>query len=134
MNKAANTYWVDTRLAAQQPMGRSLSLSDAASAWVGTRTEVRRRGGLIPSWAVFLTIMLATFALCASVTVRTHAEMSAAGDKHQQLLSEVETLRHTNASLKRDVHRLRTDPRAIEAAAREQLNMVRADEIIVPIE
>ncbi len=115
-------------------MGRSLSLSDAASAWVGTRTEVRRRGGLIPSWAVFLTIMLATFALCASVTVRTHAEMSAAGDKHQQLLSEVETLRHTNASLKRDVHRLRTDPRAIEAAAREQLNMVRADEIIVPIE
>ncbi len=136
MNKAANTYWVDTRLTAQQPATRAaaITLGDAATAWVGTRTEVRRRGGLIPSWAIFMTIMLATFALCVTVTMRTHAEMSVAGERHQQMANDVETLRQTNDALKRDVERLRTDPRAIEAAARTQLNMVRPNEIVVPVE
>ncbi|MGH9942929.1 MAG: FtsB family cell division protein [Pyrinomonadaceae bacterium] len=134
MNKAANTYWVDTRLSAQRPQARTLSLTDAASAWVGTPAEIRRRGGLVPSWAVFLMVMLASFALCVSLAVRTQAKLTTAGERRQQMLTEVESLRHTNETLKRDVHRLRTDPRAIEAAARSQLSMVRANEIIVPVE
>lgn len=139
MNKAANTYWVDNRLHAQRVTIRSFpSLSsparDLSREIIGTRTEIRRRGGLIPSWAVFITIILATFALCVTVTMRTHAEMRTASQQYERISSEVEALRNNNASLASEVKRLLNDPRSIESAARERLKMVRANEIIVPIE
>jgi cell division protein FtsL len=139
LNKAANTYWVDNRLRAQRVATRALpSLASPARdlSWeiIGTRTEIRRRGGLVPSWVVFVMIILATFALCVSVTMRTHAEMSAASQQYQMINSEVETLRNSNAALASEVKRLQSDPRSIESAAREQLKMARVNEIIVPIE
>lgn len=139
MNKAANTYWVDNRLRAQRVATRALpSLAsparDLSREIIGTRTEIRRRGGLIPSWVVFVTIILATFALCVTVTMRTHAEKRAASQQYERINSEVETLRNNNASLASEVRRLRNDPRSIESAARERLKMVRANEIVVPIE
>jgi cell division protein FtsL len=139
LNKAANTYWVDNRLQAQRVATRSLpSLAspalDLSREIIGTRTEIRRRGGLIPSWAIFVTIILATFALCVTVTMRTHAEMRAASQQYERINSEVETLRNSNATLASEVRRLRTDKRSIESAAREQLKMAHVNEIIVPIE
>ena len=139
MNKAANTYWVDNRLQAQRVATRALpSLASPARELsreiIGTRTEIRRRGGLVPSWVGFVTIILATFALCVTVTMRTHAEMRAASQQYQQVSSEVETLRNSNAALASEVKRLRNDPHSIESAAREQLKMARVNEIIVPIE
>ena len=138
MNKAANTYWTDTRLGAQRPAARTLSLATPARNLsreiVGTRTEVRNRGGLIPSWAVFTMIMLATFALCVSVTMRTHAEMRSAEQKFSEMNMDVQALSQTNESLRQEVRRLRNDPRAIEAAARTRLNMVRPNEIVVPVD
>ena len=137
MNKAANTFWTDRRLVAQRPAARSLTLTsparDLSREIIGTRAEVRRRGGIVPSWAIFCIVVFATFAICISVTVRTNAKMRAATQKHETLSAEVETLRNTNASLERQVQRLRTDPRAIEAAARERLNMVRPNEVVVPV-
>ena len=138
MKKAVNTYWADARLAAQRPATRALPLTTQVGVLsrelVGTRTEVRRRGGIIPSWVVFCMIMLATFALCVTVTMRTHAELRAAEQRHGQMASDTEALRNTNDSLRREVQRLRSDPRAIEAAARTRLNMVRANEVVVPVE
>jgi cell division protein FtsB len=66
--------------------------------------------------------------------MRTHAEMRAASQQYERISSEVETLRNNNASLASEVKRLRTNSHAIESAARERLKMVRANEIIVPIE
>ncbi|MDQ1557777.1 MAG: cell division protein FtsB [Pyrinomonadaceae bacterium] len=138
MNKAANTYWTDSRLSAQRPAARPLTLAaparEISRELVGTRTEVRRRGGLIPSWAVFTMIMLATFALCVTVTMRTHAELRGGEYKFSQLQTEVQALSNTNDSLKREAQRLQNDPRAIEAAARARLNMVRANEFVVPVD
>ena len=139
MNKAANTYWVDNRLQAQRVATRALpSLASPARELsreiIGTRTEIRRRGGLVPSWVGFVTIILATFALCVTVTMRTHAEMRAASQQYLKVSSEVETLRNSNAALASEVKRLRNDPHSIESAAREQLKMARVNEIIVPIE
>jgi cell division protein FtsL len=139
LNKAANTFWVDNRLQAQRVATRSLpSLAsparDISREIIGTRTEIRRRGGLVPSWVVFVTIILATFALCVTVTMRTHAEMRAASQQYQKLDSEVATLRNSNTALASEVKRLRTDKRSIESAAREQLKMAHVNEIIVPIE
>ena len=138
MNKVANTYWVDNRLQAQRVAVRALPTfapaRDLSREIIGTRTEIRRRGGLIPSWVVFVTIILATFALCVAVTMRTYAEKGAAAAQYEKLSSEVETLRSNNAALASEVKRLRKDPRSIESASREQLRMVRSNEIVVPIE
>ena len=79
-------------------------------------------------------IMLATFAVCVTVTMRTHAARGAAEQKFTQMETEVQSIRDRNASLRRDVERLRNDKRVQEAAARERLNMVRANEIVVPLD
>jgi cell division protein FtsB len=138
LNKAANSYWVDDRLQAQRVAARALpSLTpsrDLSREIIGTRTEVRRRGGIIPSWVIFGMIILATFALCATVTMRTRAEMRSASEQHEKLSADIEALRHSNTALEREVSRLRSDPRTIETAARTRLNMVRANEIVIPVE
>ena len=139
MNKAANTYWIDNRLQAQRVATRALPdlaspARELSREIIGTRTEIRRRGGLVPSWVAFVTIILATFALCVTVTMRTHAEMRSATQQYEKISSEVVTLRNTNATLASEVNHLRNDPRYIESAARERLKMARANEIIVPIE
>jgi len=138
LNKAANIYWVDNRLRAQRVATRDLSTftpaRDLSLEIIGTRTEIRRRGGLIPSWVFFITIILATFALCVTVTMRTRAEVRSASEQYQQLNSRVETLRNNNAALASEVQRLRNDPRSIESASRARLKMARPNEIIVPIQ
>jgi cell division protein FtsB len=139
LNKAANTYWVDNRLRAQRVATRAIpSLAsparDLSRDIIGTRTEIRRRGGLIPSWVAFVMIILATFAICVTVMMRTNAEMRAASQQHEKMSSEVNALRNNNAALASEVKRLRSDPRSIESASRERLGMVRPNEIVVPIE
>ncbi len=79
-------------------------------------------------------IMLATFAVCVTVTMRTRAASAAAAQKFVRMESEVQGIREKNAALRRDVERLREDPRAREAAARARLNMVRANEVVVPLD
>jgi cell division protein FtsB len=135
---AANLNWSDSRLDAQRPVARAFALpSPAAETFpeaVGTRANARRRDFSLPSWVVFSMIMLATFAVCITVTMRTHAARGAAEQKFTQMETEVQSIRDRNASLRRDVERLRNDKRVQEAAARERLNMVRANEIVVPLD
>jgi len=135
---SANPIWTDARLATQRPAPRALSLPSPTLEAVGvasvSRAAVRRRELLIPSWVVFCMIMLATFAVCVTVTMRTHAAMNSAESKFEQMNAEVGKIRDTNAALRQRVERLRKDPRAIEAAARERFNMVRSNEVIVPLE
>ena len=138
MNRVANTYYWDNRLRAQRVASRALPVlapvRDLPAEIIGTRTEVRRRGGIIPSWTVFAIIILATFALCVTVTMRTRAEMRAASEQYQEINADVQQLRNNNAAIEQEVQRLRSNPRAIESAARSRLNMVRANEIVVPVE
>jgi hypothetical protein len=125
VSKVANSYWIDERIRTQRVAPRSNSLASVQQISIdilGTRSEVRRRGGIIPSWVVFGMILLATFAVCVTVNMRTRARV------------HVEALRSMNLSLKSEVERLRTDPRTIEIAARARLNMVRSNEFVVPVE
>lgn len=135
---AANPFWTDSRLDAQRPVARAFSLpSPAAETFVGavgTRADARLREFSIPSWVVFSMIMLATFAVCVTVTMRTHAARGAAEQRFEQMATEVEGIRQKNATLRRDVERLQSDPRTREAAARTRLNMVRANEVVVPLD
>ncbi|HEU4509045.1 MAG TPA: septum formation initiator family protein [Pyrinomonadaceae bacterium] len=137
MSKVANSYWVDERIRAQRVAPRTTSLASVQQISIdilGTRTEVRRRGGIIPSWVVFGMILLATFAVCVTVNMRTRAKVQIAAQQLNAMQTDVEALRNVNQSLKAEVQRLRTDPRTIELAARAHLNMVRSNEFVVPVE
>jgi cell division protein FtsB len=135
---AANLNWSDSRLDAQRPVARALSLPSPAAepliGAVGTRANARRRDLSLPSWVIFSMLMLATFAVCVTVTMRTHAARGAAEQKYAQMETEVRAIRQKNDSLRRDAERLRTDRKVLEAAARERLNMVRANEVVVPLD
>ena len=135
---AANLNWSDSRLDAQRPVARAFALPSPAAETltgaVGARASARRREFTIPSWVVFSMIMLATFAVCVTVTMRTHAARGAAEQKYLQMETEVQSIRDTNAALRRAVARLRTDGKTQEAAARASLNRVRANEIVVPLD
>ena len=137
MSKVANTYWVDERIRAQRVTPRTSSLASVqqiSMEIIGTRTEVRRRGGIIPSWVVFGMILLATLAGCVTVNMRTRAKVQVAAQQLTAMQTDVEALRSVNQSLKSELERLRTDPRTIEMAARARLNMVRSNEFVVPVE
>lgn len=79
-------------------------------------------------------IILATFAVCATVTMRTHAERLGAEQRFAEVSTDVEKLRAGNLSLRTEVERLRKDPRAVEATLRTRMNMVRDNEIVIPLE
>jgi len=138
LSRVINTYWVDERIRAQQVVPRAsspfASVREISRDIIGTPTEVRQRGGVIPAWVIFGMIILATFAICVAVTMRTRTRMAVASQQYVRMQTDVEGLRNANQSLRVEIERLRTDPRAIEAAARSRLNMVRANEIVVPIE
>ena len=133
MNKAANTYWTDTRLAAQRPAARAITVTPArGSAIAHALEETQSRRASRSPFAAFGVIMLALLVFCVSISMRTQAEVQAAAMRHETLNMEVESLRNTNSALEQQMQRLRTDPRAIEVAARERLGMVRRNEIVVP--
>jgi cell division protein FtsB len=129
---------VDERIRAQRVAPRVASplasVKEISLDIIGTRAEVRRRGGLIPAWVIFGMIILGTFAICVAVTMRTRTRMSMASDQYVRMQTDVEGLRNANQSLRLEIEKLRTDPRTIEIAARSRLNMVRPNEIVVPVE
>jgi len=101
---------------------------------IGTRSEVRRRGGIIPAWALFGMTTLAVAAVCVTVNLRTRAKAQLAAVQLSAIESDVTVLRNANQALKIEVLKLSNDPRTIELAARTRLNMVRRNEYLVPIE
>jgi len=138
LSRVANTYWVDERIRSQRVAPRAASpfapVREISLDIIGTRAEVRRRGGIIPSWVIFGMIIMGTFAVCVTVTMRTRARMNLASQQFVRMKTDVQALRSSNQSLRMEVEQLRNDPRTIESAARSRLNMVRANEIVVPIE
>ncbi len=144
MSKVANTYWIDSRLATQQlnsTYAKTCALTlpspanshEAAHTFPRTRRAVQTGVIVRPSYILTSFVIVALFVLCFTVTSRTRIKLDTAAGQHAQMSRQVETLRTTNASLKGQVADLRTNPRAIEAAARTQLGMVRAGEIIIPV-
>jgi cell division protein FtsB len=138
LSRVINSYWVDERIRAQRvvPRGGSTfaSVKEISLEIIGTPTEVRRRGGVIPAWVIFGMIILATFAICVAVTMRTRTKMSLASQQYVRMQTDVEGLRNANQSLRMEIEQLRSDPRTIEAAVRSRLNMVRPNEIVIPVE
>jgi cell division protein FtsB len=138
LSRVINSYWVDERIRAQRVVPRVASpfasVRQISLDIIGTPAEVRKRGGVIPAWVIFGTVILGTLAICVAVTMRTRTRMSLASQQYVRMQTDVEGLRSTNQSLRLEIEQLRTDPRTIEAAARSRLNMVRDNEIVIPVE
>lgn len=140
MNRVANNYWVDERIQAQRVAPRASSAMTMTSVQqvsldiIGTKTEIRRRGGILPSWVIFGMILLATAAVCVTVNMRTKAKAQLAAMQFSTMESDVKSLREVNQALRVEVQKLKTDPRTIELAARSRLNMIRGNEYLVPVE
>ncbi|MEK6281046.1 MAG: septum formation initiator family protein [Acidobacteriota bacterium] len=138
MSRVINSYWVDERIRAQRVASRAsspfASVREISQDIIGSPAEVRRRGGLLPAWVIFGMIILGTFAICVAVTLRTRTKMSLASQQFVRMQTDVQGLQHANRSLRAEIEQLRNDPRTIEAAARSRLNMVRANEFVVPVE
>lgn len=136
--RVANSYWVDERMRTQRVAPRdTIALAPVRSVGldvIGTQAEIRRRGGLVPSWVLFGIVILATFAVCVTVTMRTRSRMNLAAQQYTRMNASVEVLRSRNEALRAEIEELRSNPRAIEAAARSRLNMVRENEVVVPVE
>jgi cell division protein FtsB len=101
---------------------------------IGTRSEVRRRGGIIPAWVLFGMILLAVAAVCVTVNLRTRAKAQLAAVQLSSIESDVQALRDVNQAMRIEVEKLKKDPRTIELAARSRMNMIRRNEYLVPIE
>lgn len=133
MNRVMNSHWIDQRLGVQRPAPRAaIAVSD-----YGKESASRARARqfpLISPTAVFLMVILAMSALCVTATMRAGAEVNEASIRFQSISSDVEALRQTNSSLHKEVKRLKSDPRAIETAARARLGMLRPNEIVVNVE
>jgi len=138
LSRVANTFWVDERIRSQRVAPRASSpfapVGEISLDIIGTRAEVRRRGGIIPSWVIFGMIILGTFAVCVTVTMRTRARMNLASQQFVRMQTDVHALRNNNQTLRLEIQQLRNDPRTIESAARSRLSMVRENEIVIPVE
>jgi cell division protein FtsB len=138
LSRVVNTYWVDERIRAQRVAPRTASpfaaVREISQDIIGSPAEVRRRGGVIPSSVIFGMIIVATFAVCVTVTMRTRTRMVLASEQFARMQTDVEGLRNANQMLRVEIEKLSSDPRTIEAAARTRLNMVRPNEIVVPVE
>ena len=138
MSRVANNYWVDERIRTQRVASRANpslpSMQQISAEIIGTKSEVRRRGGIIPAWVVFGMIILAVAGVCVTVNLRTRAKAQLASVQLTSIESDVQALRSVNQNLKNEVERLKSDPRTIELAARARLNMVRSNEYVIPVE
>lgn len=138
MSRVAHSYWVDNRIRSQRVLPRTApglpTVRELSIEIIGTKADVRRRGGIIPFWVIIGMIMLGMGAVCVTVGLRNQLEMRNASTEFVRMQSDVDLLKRGNTMLQSEIRRLSTDPKAIESAARSQLNMARANEIIIPVE
>ncbi len=134
MNRLGNTYWLSNRQVTPRVSAQAIptapireftsELVPAALSWVR----------LIPSWIFLAMILVATLGICATVIVRSKAELNASATEYSRMTHEIAAIRKSNGSLQSEIHRIATDPFTIESTARERLGMVRPNDVVVPIE
>jgi len=132
LNRVANPYRVSVRA---QNRGAISQLSPTAFRTRVTTFDGIARGAVafLPSWIYLGMILVAASAICVTVNLRGNAEAKSAARQFQQLTTEVDTVRKSNAQLEVQVRQITTEPAIIESAARARLGMVRPTDIVVPI-
>ncbi|MEO6723912.1 MAG: hypothetical protein ABIP14_01295 [Blastocatellia bacterium] len=132
MKRITNSYSARNRSAhAIATRARALPIG----AVTGTRTPSR---AIVKSWIphipnyVWLAMIVLTFtALSVSTYRRAQGIEQEALQSQAIVFSRVENLRATNQQIKHLTAQIKTNPRAAEAAAQQQLRVLRRNEIVV---
>lgn len=77
-----------------------------------------------------LLLLVGVGAVCGAILLRAHREYRAARLEYERLEAEVKHLRLETERLAEEIRALKSDPEVIERIAREELHMVRPDEMI----
>ncbi|MFN2577345.1 MAG: septum formation initiator family protein [Pyrinomonadaceae bacterium] len=133
MQSIGTTEWLNNR-PTRGPLSQSISSLQRAEAARDFIIPAVNSIRSVPSWTILASVLLAASAICATVVVRSRAEFRSFASQRETLASEIDLVRGANASLQVDIHRLTHDPNAIELAARERLGMVKANDVVVPME
>jgi cell division protein FtsB len=76
-------------------------------------------------------VLLAAVSICFSFYRQMRTELDAAQAEHSRVASQAATLQVENDRLAAEIQALRSDPEVIESAARQQLGMVRPNEVVL---
>lgn len=117
MSQAANTFWINK---IDPPTG----VNAIARRRVSSRFLVD---------ALVLMVILAASAICVSVYTRTNSEYEAATARHRSVAAKVEELRVETERKAREVQMLKTDPEIIESCARQELGLVRSNDVVIKL-
>ena len=133
MNRFANHYRFSAR-----PVNRAAISHLGPASILRTHTTTfdgiaRGAVAFVPSWIYLGMILMAASAICVTVNLRGSAEAKSAARQFQQLATDVDGIRKSNAQLELQVRQITTEPAIIESAARARLGMVRPTDIVVPI-
>jgi cell division protein FtsB len=110
-------------------------------------SETRRRGGVEPlrrkrvtltppstlqRRGVHLALIFVTLVLVIDALVGEKGLMESmrARRQYREIAASLEAIRHENARMREEVRRLKEDPAAIESLAREELGLIRQDELL----
>ena len=126
-------YWLSDQRVTQRIATQAFPAFAAPNLQLAT-VRVRSLFASVPSWLILVMILLAVLGTASTVIGRMRSELQLSTQQYQRTSSEIELLRHGNASLGMEIRRLTNDPSMIEAAARSRLGMVRPDDIVVPTE
>lgn len=112
-------------------------VANLTAADISVRAVTRRRTRAGTSFrivdGVLIMVLLAAVGICFSFYHQMRAELEAARAEHARVTAAAAAAGVENERITAEIEALRTDPEAIERAARQQLGMVRRGEAIVSI-
>ncbi|GBC76963.1 Cell division protein FtsL [bacterium HR08] len=97
-------------------------------------SEDRRKPAHAARWGPIIGTILLLVGIglaCGTILVRAHREYRAARAEYARMEDEVRRLRLETKRLMEEIQALKTDPEVIERIAREELHMVRPDEMVL---
>jgi cell division protein FtsB len=114
---------------------------------IDTKSETRRRSGVEPlrrkrvklsapstlqRRGIHLALLFVTLVLVIDALVGEKGLMESmrARRQYREIAGSLEAIRHENARMREEVRRLKEDPAAIESLAREELGLIRQDELL----
>ena len=134
LNHAANSSWLRNRHLLGRGAASQISVAPLPHYSQALDRAMTSTMRLLPSWIYLAMIVIATAAICVTVNLRGHRQVSSAEQQFRLMQTEIEGLRKTNASLQSEVLRITTEPATIESAARARLGMVRPTDVVVPLQ
>lgn len=134
MNHAANSSWLRSRQLMTMTTESPVTLGWLTRSPQMVDRAVTNAVTLLPSWVYLGMILVAAVGICLTVNYRGHNQLSSAERQFNQMRTEIDAFRRSNASLETEVLRITTEPASIESAARARLGMVRPTDVVVPLQ